>query len=112
MVILRPRLGLMSGVMAILRPRLGLMRVWVMVILRPRLGLMSGVMVILRPRLGLRMRVWVMAILRPRLGLMSAPRAAMFGVLRGEGAVMLCYNSTYTFSITNSPCTCIRHPAP
>ena len=33
------------------------------------------------------------------------PRVAMFGVLRGEGAVMLSYNSTYTVSITNSPCT-------
>jgi hypothetical protein len=36
----------------------------------------------------------------------------MFGVLRGEGAVMLSYNSTHTFCITNSPCTCILHPAP
>ena len=33
------------------------------------------------------------------------PRVAMFGVQRGEGAVMLSYNSTYTRSITNSPCT-------
>ena len=38
----------------------------------------------------------------------------MFGVLRGEGAVMLSYNSTYTRSITNSSCTppapCTLHP--
>ena len=37
------------------------------------------------------------------------PRVAMFGLQRGEGAVMLSYNSTYTRSITNSPCT---PPAP
>ena len=36
----------------------------------------------------------------------------MFGVLCGQGAVMLSYNSTYTVIITNSPCTCILHPAP
>ena len=39
------------------------------------------------------------------LSLMKLPRVAMFGVLRGEGAVMLSYNSVYTYSITNSPCT-------
>ena len=37
------------------------------------------------------------------------PPVAMFGVQRGEGTVMLSYNSTYTRSITNSPCT---PPAP
>ena len=38
----------------------------------------------------------------------ETPRALLFGVLRGEGAVMLSYNSMYTYSITNSPCT--LHP--
>ena len=33
----------------------------------------------------------------------------MFGVQRGQGAVTLCYNSTYTDIITNLPCT---PPAP
>ena len=41
----------------------------------------------------------------PLTGAIIAPRVAMFGVLRGEGAVMLSYNSTYTCSISNSPCT-------
>ena len=40
------------------------------------------------------------------------PRVAMFGVMRGEGAVMLSYNSTHTFCITNPPCTCILLPTP
>ena len=35
---------------------------------------------------------------------MRSPRVAMFGVLRREGIVMLPYNSTHIYSITNSPC--------
>ena len=45
----------------------------------------------------------------PVVAELDTPRVAMFGVQHGEGAVMLSYNSTYTRSITNSPCT---PPAP
>ena len=42
---------------------------------------------------------------------MSAPARCYVGCTAREGVVMLSYNSTYTFRITNSPCTSILHPA-
>ena len=36
---------------------------------------------------------------------MRPMRVAMFGVLRGEGVVMLSYNSAYIYNISNSPGT-------